>query len=79
MVRGKTLTERQETRRERTRKNRLAFFIAEIRNAATGRQRLQQACAYAKAVADDLPEDARTALAERIAKAAEVADKGNAA
>lgn len=76
--RGKTAPERQAARVDRTRTNRLTFFIGEIRKAQTGRQRLQQACAYAKAVCDDLPEDARTRLAKAVAEAAEAADKENA-
>ncbi|MEU4558484.1 hypothetical protein AB0F72_08840 [Actinoplanes sp. NPDC023936] len=77
-VRGTTFEQRRATRAQRTRQNRLVFFTAEIRKAQTGRQRLQQACQYAKAVCDDLPEDARTRLALTIAQAAEAADKENA-
>lgn len=77
-IRGTTPAERQAARIERTKKKRLEFFIGKIREAATGRQRLQQACQFAKAVADDLPEDARTTLAYLIATAAENADKENA-
>ena len=74
MVRGKTFEERQAARRERTRKNRLAHFVDAIRDAKTGRQRLQQACQFAKAVGDDLDDEARTAMAREIA---EVADRRN--
>jgi hypothetical protein len=74
MARGKTFEEREAARRERTRRNRLDHFIGAIRDARTGRQRLQQACQFAKAVGDDLDDPARTAMAREIA---EIADRRN--
>lgn len=73
-VRGATAEERRQARTERTRKNRLQFFVDAIRDAATGRQRLQQACQFAKAVGDDLDDAARTEMAREIA---EIADRRN--
>ena len=45
-----------------------------IRGATTGRQRLQQACQFAKAVGDDRDDHDRTAMAREIA---EIADRWN--
>lgn len=74
MVRGTTFEEREVARQQRTRKNRLDHFVDAIRGAKTGRQRLQQACQFAKAVGDDLDDQARTAMAREIA---EIADRRN--
>lgn len=73
-VRGTTTEERAAARRLRRGQRRLAFFANEIKNAANGHQRLQQACQYAKAVGDELDEHGRNKLARAIA---ELADRGN--
>ena len=73
-VRGATAEERVQARKQRTRRNRLQFFVDAIRDATTGRQRLQQACQFAKAVGDDLDDRARTEMAREIA---EIADRRN--
>ena len=70
-IRGATFEERRRARAERTRQNRLEFFLDAIKQAKTGRQRLQQACQFVKAVADDLSDEARTAFAREIAELAE--------
>ncbi len=73
-VRGTTAEERAEARRLRRGWRRLDYFTRQIRDATTGRQRLQQACAYAKAVGDELDDQGRTNLAREIA---ELADRRN--
>lgn len=73
-VRGQTAEERQAARAARTAHNRLQYFIDAIRDATTGRQRLQQACQFVKAVGDDLDDTARTEMAREIA---EIADRRN--
>ncbi|GGN39334.1 hypothetical protein GCM10010109_67140 [Actinoplanes campanulatus] len=73
-VRGTTAEERSAARRTRRGQRRLAFFTEEIRKAANGRQRLQQACQFAKAVGDELDEHGRNELAKAIA---EIADRRN--
>lgn len=75
-VRGTTAEERQAARAGRTAARRLRFFVDEIKAARTGRQRLQQACQFAKAVGDDLDDEGRTLMAREIA---EIADRRNAA
>jgi hypothetical protein len=73
-VRGSTPEARREARGAQRAQRRLDHFIHEIRGATTGRQRLQQACQFAKAVANDLDDDARTDMAREIA---EIADRRN--
>lgn len=73
-VRGTTPEERAAARQLRRGQRRLKFFTEEIRKAANGRQRLQQACQYAKAVGDELDEPGRNELAQEIA---ELADRRN--
>ncbi len=65
-VTGATPAERPEAREAQRRKKRIAFHFARIRSSRNGRERLENACAYARAVGDDLPDDARTALARAI-------------
>lgn len=73
-VRGTTFEEREAARQIRTRQRRLRHFVDAIRDAQTGRQRLQQACQFAKAVGDDADDAARTEMAREIA---EIADRRN--
>lgn len=73
-VRGTTTEERAEARRLRRGQRRFEFFANAIRTAVNGRQRVQQACQYAKAVGDELDEDGRNAFAKELA---ELADRRN--
>lgn len=73
-VRGTTAEQRVAARRLVRGQRRLAFFTEEIKKAVNGRQRLQQACQFAKAVGDELDEHSRNALAKEIA---ELADRRN--
>lgn len=73
-VRGGSAAERAAARRLVRGQRRLAFFTAKIRDAVDGRERLQQACAYVKAVGAELDERGKTALARAVA---EVADRRN--
>ncbi len=73
-VRGSTAEERSAARRLVRGQRRLVFFTKEIKNAANGRQRLQQACQFAKAVGDELDEAGRNELARAVA---EIADRRN--
>lgn len=52
----------------------MAWFKDKIRNAVDGTERVQQACYYAQAVAADLDENSRNALAKALA---ETADRWN--
>ena len=65
---------REASRRLRRGQRRLTFFAAKIRDAADGRRRLQEACAYVKAVGDELDERGKNELAKAVA---EVADGRN--
>ncbi len=73
-VKGATAEERAAARKVRTSQRRLTHFIDAIKEAKTGRQRLQQACQFAKAVGDDLDEQGRIEMAREVA---EIADRRN--
>ncbi len=73
-VRGTTAEDRAAARQLVRGQRRLKFFTEEIRKAANGRERLQQACQFAKAVGDELDEHGRNELARAVA---EIADRRN--
>lgn len=72
MATPKTLTpaERAEAKAAKTRKHRVAFYTARIRNSRNGREQLGHACDYAKAVADGLDDAGRRELAQAITRLA---------
>lgn len=67
-----TPEERAAKRLEKCRGRRTEFFVKRMREALTGRQQLQQATDYAKAVGDDdLDDQGRRRLAMAVARATE--------
>lgn len=73
---GKTLTaeERAERRRNRTRQRRTATYVELMSQPQSPTVRLAHACAYLRAVADDLDDDAVAALTADVVR---LAEKGN--
>ena len=70
-VGGKTKEVRDAKRLERTRQRRVAFFLKRMQEARNGRVQLQEACYFAQAVGDELPDDDRRRLAAAVARAVE--------
>lgn len=66
MVRGSTPEERVESRARRTRARRGRYYQDQINKAADGNGRLGEACRYLRAVADDLTEADRDAIAAQV-------------
>lgn len=66
MVRGSTPEERVESRARQTRTRRGKHYQERIHAAATGKARLAEACQYLRAVADDLTDVDRDAIAAQV-------------
>jgi hypothetical protein len=70
-VTGPTKAERDAARQQVRRERRITFYRNRIRDARSSRERLAQACDFAKAVGDDLDDTGRDQLAGLIAKLAD--------
>lgn len=70
-VRGDTREQRATARQKVRRERRVAFYRGLIAKAPSSRERLAQACDFAKSVGSDLDDAGRDELAGLIAKLAD--------
>lgn len=71
VVRDPAAEERAVKKRKKTAKRRADYFTQAVLNARNGREQLQHACQYARAVGDDADEAIRRELAAGIAALAD--------